>query len=171
MPSDPVGYVVASRALTALGRADEARRELEIGAAQAPGALVLLPLAEQLMASRRFAEARRTVDAIPSRTMADVVRKRIFIARVLHSQGRVPEAIGEARAAAEIAPTDPAPRLLLAELYAQAGRYDEAIAAMESAAALPGAPAARYAARLAELRAAYDRRGRGELGARAGQQR
>ncbi len=164
-PTDPSGYVAAATALMRLERGDEARQELELGLSRIPGSPQLVtPLAERLLAARRYGEARRLAESMAARTGHEVASKRAFVARLLWAQGRYAEAIQEARSARDASPGDPGPRLMLASLCADAGRYDEAIAAVEGAAALPTVAPGAYASRLAELRAArqarIDRRNR-----------
>jgi len=154
-PSDPTGYTVAARALAGLGLAEESRQELELGVARVPGSPELLAtLAEQAVAARRFAEARRLVESMTSRSAAEVAWKRLFVARILWAQGRLTEAIQEARSASAAVPADPGPRVALSGYCAGAGRYDEAIATLEGAAALPGTRPGAYDAQLAKLRSA-----------------
>ncbi len=152
-PSDAAGYAAAARALARLDRADESRRELELGVARVPGSPELLgTLAEQALSARHFAEARRLVEAISARAPSEIASKRLGVARILWAQGRMTEAIQEARSASEAVPDDPGPRAALASYCAGADRLDEAIEALERAAALPGARRGAYDAELARLR-------------------
>jgi Flp pilus assembly protein TadD len=154
-PSDAAGYAIAARALSKLDRPEEAHGELELGVARVPGSPELLgTLAEQALAARRFAEARRLVESMTARTPGELASKRLAVARILWTQGRHGEAIQEARSASAVVPDDPGPRVALATYCAGAGRLDEAIAALEGAAALPGARPGAYAAELARLRSA-----------------
>jgi Flp pilus assembly protein TadD len=50
-------------------------------------------------------------------------------------------------------PANPAPLAILSAIYAQAGRFDEAIATLQAAAALSGQDPAAYRERLARLTA------------------
>lgn len=154
-PADPAGYLVAATALARLDRAEEAHGELELGLSRNPGSpQLVVALAEQALALRRFAEARRLAESMAARTGPEFAGKRLFIARALWAQGRSAEAVQEARAARDAAPADVGVRLALASYCAGVGRYDEAIAEVEAAAALPASPPGAYAARLEELRAA-----------------
>jgi tetratricopeptide (TPR) repeat protein len=154
-PHATAGYLVAASALSKLGRDEEAKRELELGAARVPGsAEILAPLVHRALTGRRFAEARRLAETIAARSPGEVAAKRIFVAQVLQAEGRTGEAIQQARSARDAVPTDPSTHLFVADLCASAGRYEEAIAETEAAANLPGVPPARYAERLSQLRAA-----------------
>ncbi len=152
--ADPAGYAIAARALLAQGLDDEAQRELELGVAHIQGSPELLSiLAERALGARRFAEARRLVEGMAVRAPWEIAWKRLFVARILWAQGRMTEAIQEARSAAAIVPGDPGALAAVATYCAGAGRLDEAIAALEGAAALPGARPGAYDAELARLRA------------------
>jgi Flp pilus assembly protein TadD len=164
-PLDPASYLVASSALARVGRAEEARAELEQGVSRIPGSPpIVAALAEQALAARRFSEAARLAETMAARTAPEIASKRLFLARVFWAQGRMAEAIQEARSARDAVPNDAGPLLALASYCSQAGRYDEAIAAVERARSLPGARPGAYDSRLAELRTArqaqIDRRNR-----------
>ncbi len=152
--TEAAGYAIAARALFAQGQDDGAQRELDLGVAHVPGSPELLSiLAERALAARRFAEARRFVESMAASAPWQIASKRLSVARILWTQGRVTEAIQEARSAATIVPGDAGALAALATYCAGAGRYDEAIAALEGAAALPSARPGAYDAELARLRA------------------
>jgi tetratricopeptide (TPR) repeat protein len=156
-PRAAAGYVVASRALDALGRGGDALRELERGAARLPGDAALLgPLGDRHLAARRFSQAKATFEGIVAREGPALARKRLLVARALEGQGRLPEALREAQVAREIAPRDAGALEGFARLAAAAGRHDEALEALEAAARLPSSRPGAFAARLAALRAARD---------------
>jgi O-antigen ligase len=156
-PMNAAGYVVAARALDALGREDEAQPELELGVARLPGnAEVLAPLGARHLAHRRFSQAKAAFDAIVAREGPTQARKRILVARALEGQGRVQEALREAQVARDIAPRDLLALETFARLAAAMGRFDEAIGALEVAAGSPGATPGAYEERLAKLHAALD---------------
>jgi tetratricopeptide (TPR) repeat protein len=154
---DAAGYLVASRALDALGRPDDALRELELGAARLPGdAAVLASLGSRHLAQRRFSQAKATFDAIVAREGPALARKRLLVARALEGQGRLQEALREAQVAREVAPLDAAALETFSRLAAAVGRHDEAIDALEQAARAPAATPGAYDARLADLRRARE---------------
>jgi tetratricopeptide (TPR) repeat protein len=151
-PSDPAGWLVAATSLSALGREELARAEIERGLAAIPGSPPLLEfLAERAMAARRWTEAKRLADDIAARTPAEIAAKHLLAARALAGQGRIGEALDRARSATAANGTVPAPWLAVASYGAGQGRYDEAIAALRRAAALPGAPPDGYAGSIATL--------------------
>ncbi len=152
--AEAAGYAIAARALLAQGLDEEAQRELELGVAHVQGSPELLSiLAERALGARRFAEARRLVEGMAVRAPWEIAWKRLFVARILWAQGRMTEAIQEARSAAAIVPGDPNALAAVATYCAGAGRLDEAIAALEGAAALPVARPGAFDAELARLRA------------------
>ncbi len=154
-PAQAAGYLVAASALSKLGKGEESRRELELGAARLPGsAQFLVPLAHAALGARRFAEAHRLAESIVAHSSGEVANKRLFVASVLRAEGRLGEAIQEARAARDASPSGAGSYLVLADLCQEAGRYDDAIAAVQSAAALPGTAPGAYESRLASLREA-----------------
>jgi hypothetical protein len=85
-----------------------------------------------------------------------VASKRAFVARVLQSQGRFGEAVLEATAARDALPGEAWTHVLLSEECAAAGRYDDAIASLQAAAALPVPTPEWLPKRLAELREARE---------------
>jgi O-antigen ligase/Flp pilus assembly protein TadD len=151
--TEPGGYAIAARALLEQGRHEEAQRELELGVAHVPGSPELLSiLAERALGARRFAEARRLVEGMTARAPWEIASKRLFVARILWAQGRMTEAIQEARSAAAIVPADPGALAAVATYCAGAGRLEEAIAALEGAASLSGARPGAYDGELTRLR-------------------
>ncbi len=156
-PRGAAGYLVASRALDALGRPAEALGELELAAARLPGeAAILAPLGGRQLAEHRFSQAKATFEAIVAREGPALARKRLLVSRALEGQGRLQEALREAQVAREVAPGEAGPLETFARLAAAVGRYDEAAAALEVAAGLPSARPGAYDARLAGLRAARE---------------
>jgi O-antigen ligase/Flp pilus assembly protein TadD len=155
VPTDPAAWNVAARSLQKLGREDEARTEIERGLAAVPGSPQLVGfLVERAMAARRWSEALRLANDIAPRTPAEIAGKHLLIAQALHGQGRLGEAVERARSAAAAFPDVSWTTVALANFAAYAGRWDEAVAALRHAAALPGAPAGAYDQRIAELEAA-----------------
>jgi hypothetical protein len=154
-PADPNGWAVAAEALHRLGRDEEARAEVELGLTASPGSPRLLGLlAERSIEARRWAEAKRLAEEIAPRTPAEIVGKHLLVARTLAAQGRLSEALDRARSAAAVEPEAQGPSVAVAEYASQAGRFDDAIAALRHAASLPGAPPDRYASRISEYEAA-----------------
>jgi tetratricopeptide (TPR) repeat protein/O-antigen ligase len=151
-PGEPGGYLAASAALVKLGRADESGQELRLGASRLPGSLpILAALVEQALTVRHYSEARRLAAEMVAHDGPDLAGKHLVIARVLWAEGRSSEAIEEARAARSVTPLEPAIYVTIADYYQMAGRYEEAIAALRGAAALPAAPPGLFLDRLAEL--------------------
>ena len=105
------------------------------------------------LAAHHFVEARRLAEGMAASAPWQVASKRLFVARILWAQGRMTEAIQEARSAAAATPDNPGALAAVATYLAGAGRLDEAIAALEGAAALPGVRPGTYDAELARLRA------------------
>jgi hypothetical protein len=156
-PDRVAGYTVAARALDALGRGDEAVRELELGAARLPGSeIVLLELGVRQLALRRFSQARATFEGIAARDPGAAARRKLWIARALEGQGRFQEALREASAARDATPEDPEALRTFSRLAAAVGRFDDALEALEVAARQPGARPGQYDAELASLRSARD---------------
>ncbi len=152
-PRSGTGYVVAARALDALGRGDDALRELELGAARLPGeAEILAPLGWRHLSQKRFSQAKAVFDGIVAKEGPAQTRKRILVARALEGQGRYQEALHEAQVAREVTPGDLASLETFARIAGVVGRYDEAIDALEQASRSPAAKPAAYEPRLAELR-------------------
>jgi tetratricopeptide (TPR) repeat protein len=151
------GYVVAARALDALGRGDEALAELDLGASRLPGdAEVLAPLGARHLAAKRYSLARTTFERIVAKEGPAMTRKRVLVARALEGQGRLQEALREAQVAREITPADLGAQETFARIAAAVGRYDEAIDALELAGRSPAAKAGAYEQRLAALRLARE---------------
>lgn len=156
-PSTPQGWVVASAALRALGRSDEAKRELELGSARVPGSpAVLVPLAELALSAHHYSEALRVAQSIVAYDPRAVASKRSFVARVLLEQGRAGEAVLEATAARDALPREVWTHVALSNTLAAATRYDDAIAELQTAAALPPPHPDWLPKRLDELRVARD---------------
>jgi Flp pilus assembly protein TadD len=86
-----------------------------------------------------------------TRTPAEQAQKQLLVAAAFSAQGRYGEAVERARSAVTALPDVPWPLLALAAYCQQAGRIDDAIAAVERAASLPGQRREAYEARLAEL--------------------
>ena len=157
-PRGAAGYVVASRALDALGRPDEALAGARARRRRGSPARRRSSLRSAAATSpqRRFSQAKAIFDGIVAREGPALARKRLLVARALEGQGRLQEALREAQVAREVAPGDAGALETFARLAAAVGRYDEAIAALEVAAGLPSARPGAYDARLAELRAARE---------------
>ena len=154
-PGDSSGFLTGAAALEELAKPDDAQRLLEEGARRIPGSpQILQRLAQRALARRMYSEARQLVEAIGTRTASEVAEKHVSIARILWAQRRYAEAIQEVRIAVTIVPNDPGPRIALSEYAASVGRLDEAISALEGAAALPTTTEGKYSKRLSELRAA-----------------
>jgi predicted Zn-dependent protease len=147
--------VLAAEARARLGDGQGALRELEEGLARFPGApeLVLATGAE-LIRQRRFATAAQLLASIHHGAASDAARARDMRITALRAQGRLPEAVAEARAARELDPRNVAASLRLADLLAQARLFDEAIGVLSAAASLPGGDEGAIAARLEKVRAA-----------------
>lgn len=155
VPARPEGFLAAAAALRALERTDEARAELERGLSRSPGSAAILEgLALDSVQRRHFAEAHRLAEQVEAATPTEVAAKRVFVARILLAAGRSAEALAAAREARDAAPGDPGTLAFLAEVCVSLQRYDESVAALEAASALPGVNPGRFAGRLAELRAA-----------------
>jgi tetratricopeptide (TPR) repeat protein len=156
-PRAAAGYVVAARALDALGRGDEGQAELELGASRLPGeAGVLVPLGYRHMKEKRFSQARATFEKVVARGEAEVGRRAVHVARALEGQGRYAEALRSAQQARDAAPESVEALDLFARLAARVKRFDEAIDALELAGRKPGVPAGAFDARVAELREAKE---------------
>ena len=151
-PADPEGWRVASAVLLAEGYDDEARTTLEQGLAANPGSPPLTEaLVHRSLAARRPAEARRLAESMAARTPAEQALRQLLVAAAFSAQGRTGEAIERARSAVAALPDAPGPLLTLAAYCQQGGRLDDAIAAVERAASLPGQRREDYQARLDEL--------------------
>jgi hypothetical protein len=70
----------------------------------------------------------------------------------LRAQGRLPEAIREARSARDGDPRLEEPHVVLSGLLAEAGMYEASLDALRAASALSGQAAARHAGRIEALR-------------------
>ncbi len=151
-PLDPQGWRLAAAALQAEGYDEEARETLVQGLAAIPGSPPLVEaLVQRSLAARHPAEARRLAEGMAARTPAELAQKQLLIAATLGAQGRFGEAIERARSASAVLPAAPGPLMAVAAYCQQAGRLDDAIAAVERASSLPGQDRAAYEARLAEL--------------------
>ena len=154
-PLDPAGWQLAAAVLSRQGEEDEARQVLQRGLSFLPGSPPLVEaLVQRSLSARRPAEARRLAEGMAVRTPAELAQKQLLIAATLAAQGRLGEAIERARSASAALPASPGPLMTVAAYCQQAGRLDDAIAAVERAAALPGQAREAYQARLDELAAA-----------------
>jgi Flp pilus assembly protein TadD len=152
-PARARSWVLASRALSALGDAEGALRELESGLVVLPGAPELvLALGAELIRQNRFANAVVVLTAGAWRSADAAARARDMRITALRAQGRLPEAIAEARTARELDSRNPAAALRLADLLADAGLVDEAVGVLAGAAALPGSGEEVIADRLRRIR-------------------
>jgi Flp pilus assembly protein TadD len=157
-PSDAQAYALAARALLTLDRAEEAIAELNRGLAAVPGSpTLLLLLGERSLAARQPAEAFRLAEAMQTRTFSDVAMREVLEAQALAAQGRLLDGIEHARAAVSAIPDGSGPLVLLARLCAEAGRFDEAIGALEKAARMGGVDPEGISLELARLRSLRDR--------------
>lgn len=155
-PLDPAGYVIAARALEA-ANADGATKELELGVARVPGNEGLLSeLGLRRLAQRRFSEARADFEKIAAVDERAVARRKLLVVLALEGQGRLAEALGEARGARDADRASAAPLEAMARISAKMGRYEDALATLEEAARKGGAPG-RYDAWMARLREARTR--------------
>jgi tetratricopeptide (TPR) repeat protein len=158
-PLDPEGYVAAANALAAGDDAAGARAEVERGLEAIPGATPLIGvLVAWDIKDGRFAEARRRAFDIAPRTPFDLASRHVLLAKVLAAQQRIPEAVAELEAAVDAQADDPRLLIFLADLRARLGLTDEAVAALERAAALPGGPTREIMDRLESLRQAQQPR-------------
>ena len=153
--SEAEAYKIAGTALAKQGESAAARAEIERGLQVSPGSAELLTVVVAWeIAERKLREARLHALEIEPRSQRDVAIRHTLLAKILLARSRLPEAIVELQAAVVATPDDPWLFLFLGQLRARAGRTGEAIAALERAAALPGAPSEEIAARLAEVRRA-----------------
>jgi tetratricopeptide (TPR) repeat protein/O-antigen ligase len=153
LPNHPGGYAVAAATLLEQGKRPEADEQFRLGMTRAPGRVqVLGPYAAMLTQDRRFVEARKMLAMVIPPNPADAARLRLAVADTYRAEGKMTQAIEEARAASAIAPTEPSVHESLANLCESAKRYDEAIAALERAATLAGPQRARFDKKLATLR-------------------
>ena len=137
-PQDPRGYLVAARALDAKQDPDASLQELELGAARMPGnAALLTELGVHHLKARRFSQAKAVFEKILAREGPEVARKKLFVARALEGQDRYAEALRAAFDARDAYPDSAAPLEAIARISAKAGRYDEAIQALETASHKP----------------------------------
>lgn len=170
-PDDPEGWRFAANAQVALEQEEEARATLEEGLKRRPGSPRLVEaLTYRLLAARRPAEARRVAEGMTAQTPFELALRELLIASSLAAQGRTSEALDRAQSASGYYPDSPWPLSAVSSYAQAAGRMDEAIAAVERAAALPGQGAAAqeaYRKRIAELQTlkaqAPERRLRDEL--------
>jgi tetratricopeptide (TPR) repeat protein len=152
-PQNANGYVVAAVSHDALGRGDDALRELELGAARLPGNVdVLAPLGYRYLRMRRYSQARIVFESIVASERPAIASKRVLIARALEGQGRFGEALAELQVARGLAPQDESVLGLIATVAQEAGKYEDALEALELAARLPSADGKAYEVRTAELR-------------------
>ena len=156
-PLDPEGWRLASAALLARGERQPSDTELVLGLARIPGAQGLVAAqVERALAAGRPAEALRLSEGMTARSPGELAVRDAWAASALAAMGRLPEAIERLRSAAAALPEDAWPQERLAAFCAQAGRLDDAVAALEHAAALPGQAPAAWTARLEALRKQRD---------------
>lgn len=154
-PDDPAAWRMVAELLVSDGMEEEALEEVARGLAAAPGAPALQGfLVERAMVHRRFSEARRLADEMVAHTPPEVAARHLLAARALAAQGRLPEAIERARSAAEAEPAAPGPLLWVSVYCQQAARFDQALEAIDRAAALPGHSRVEFADRIVEIEAA-----------------
>jgi tetratricopeptide (TPR) repeat protein len=158
-PDDARSWVLASLALARFGDDEGAIRELEEGRARLPrSADLTIALGAELIRQRKFAQGIQLLTRAEWRTPRDAARARDVVISALRAQGRLTEAIAEARVAHELDPRNAGAAIRLADLLAEAGSQDEAILVL-SLAAGEVVDRAAVSARMAKLRAAHDRRG------------
>ncbi len=151
-------YTVSSNAFLKLDNLDAACHELELGATQLPGNPDIAEShANLLFQQNRFAEARRVLGTALPRNAHEVAQLHRMIGATLQREGRTLEAIAELEAARDALPADVAIRVELSELLAGAGRFNEAIDALQTLASLPETPKGAFDARIAELTAQRQR--------------
>lgn len=154
VPTDPAGWQLAAQVLVAQGYEDEARATLDQGLAVLPGSPLLVEaLVYRSLAARRPAEAKRLAETMAARTPNDQALRQLLVAAAFSAQGRPGEALERARSAAAVLPDSPWPLMAVAAYAQAAGRLDDAVAAIERAAALPGQRREDYEKRLTELNA------------------
>jgi tetratricopeptide (TPR) repeat protein len=152
-PQNANGYVVAAVSYEGLGQGDDALRELELGAARLPGNVdVLAPLGYRYLRMHRFSQARIVFESIVASERPAAAHKRVLIARALQGQGRFGEALAELQVARGFLPQDESVLALYATVAQKAGRYEDALEALELASRLPSADGKAYEAETAELR-------------------
>ncbi|MCM2334230.1 MAG: hypothetical protein NDI82_09820, partial [Anaeromyxobacteraceae bacterium] len=117
---------------------------------------ILFALGNRHMAARRYSQAKLVFDRIIAREGRELSSKRLAIARALEAQGRLGEALKEARAAQETLPGEPGPLLAMARIAEKSSLYEIAIDAVERASRLPQAIPGAYDEQLARLRQARD---------------
>ena len=106
-----------------------------------------------MIQQHRYTEARRIAEGVAAHSPMEVAQRELLVAGALAAQGRLSEAIERAQFATQAVPDGPGPLLSLAQLCLQAGRYADAVAALERAAAIPGVPPSAYEAALVDARA------------------
>jgi tetratricopeptide (TPR) repeat protein len=155
-PPTAESYRIAALALERQGQTAEARDEVLLGLNVLPGSPLLLGyLSDQARAAGRYSEAIRLADDIVPERPSEAAEKQFLAARALRDQGRMSEAIQRAESGSAVLPEHAGPLVALSEYYAKAGRYAEAIARLERAAALTGTD--EYRPRLEALRADSER--------------
>ncbi len=157
-PLLPSGFVLAARALDAEGDEEAAIQELQGAAARFPGRVeVLAPLGQHQLRARRFSQARATFEQILARDASTTLTRSLLVGQALEGQQRYGEALRVLADARDAAPDSPRPLEAIARVSVEAGRYDEAIEALELAAHKPGVPAGAYAERIDALKTARAR--------------
>lgn len=153
-PSDAAGWRLAAELLVELEDEEAAAEEIHKGLAHAHGAVLLQGfLVDRALLAHRVAEAKKLADEIEARTPAELAQKQRLVARALAAQGRYGEAIERARSAASLEPESPWVLMDVIWLCEQAERWDDAIAALEHLAPMPGQRPEEVAARIEKLRA------------------
>ncbi len=154
-PLDPEGWRLRAAVLTAEGYDEEAGAALEQGLGFSPGSPALVTaLVYRSLSARRPAEAKRLAEGMSARTPTEQAQRQLLVAAAFSAQGRFGEAVERARSAVTALPDSAGHWMALAAYCQQAGRIDDALAAVERAASLPGQQREAYQARLDELAAA-----------------
>jgi tetratricopeptide (TPR) repeat protein/O-antigen ligase len=166
-PLDGEAYWLVTRGLDAQGKRDEAEAELRRALATSAGSTTLVALlSERLLAGARYDEVLDLARTISGHEPRDVAARERLTARALAGEKRLSEAIEHARYAADAVPGSPDSLLELAQLCIAAERYEDALAILERASALPDVPTGAYERQIAEVRAriaARDARWRAEM--------
>lgn len=153
-PTDESAYWLGASVLFRMSRSEEGIAELERGIVALPGSPLLLGLlAEHSLRRGHFAQAKVAADRISARSEDEVAMRDLLASKALAGMGRFQEAIGRARDAINADPARAAPLLQLARACLGAGRFEDALEALERARKLPGAQATDYADLESEIRA------------------
>lgn len=155
VPSDSEAWRIAAELVLAVEGEEAALAEARLGLKAVPGAPALqVFLVERALFGLHYAEARRLAEEVVARSAEEIAGRHLLIAKILAAQGRLGEAIDQARSASGAQPYSALPLHTIASLCERAGRYDDAIAALERAAGLPSQDRSQYVTRLESLASA-----------------